>query len=261
MAIRNRTHVGPSAIIPGRRDFIDTPTSRRIFDSFDWLRENRHPILIVGTPGVGKSTALRHIIDEDRHARLIVATPATAKLKPFLAAVSQAFGIYQDWNESTARIEESLLLYLGRMTSEYLIIDEAQFLDFDSFRTALFFFDHCGFPTAFVGNPDVLKRTRTRGAAIDQISDRLFRRVDIPGVTRQDVEAFGVAHNVEGVEAYELLIRFGLNSTLRQVNALLREASIFAGQRGSIRLDDLKDALVILQGAGPAKKFISAATT
>ena len=105
---------------------------------------------------------------------------------------------------------------------------------------------------AFVGNPYTLKSTKANHEAIEQIWDRLEdHRLEIRGVGSGDVVAIAEDHNVEGVDAYAYLEAFAINKTsLRRLASLLREARLYAGPQGSIRLPHLRKAVAVLHSEG-----------
>lgn len=238
------------------RGFVDTPASRVIRKAVAIAREEREATLVVGPPGVGKTMTLQRIAGEDRRARLMTATPAASRLRGFLTTVADVFSIHTA-RDSSLEIQRTLEYALQEPAAEgaTLIIDEAQTLELEALKTAFYLSEAVRLPIAFVGNPAVLKRRRSEAAAFDQISDRLFYRETIE-ITAEDVQAFGVEFNLEGREAYALLVRFGLATSLRQVAALLRSARVRAGACGSILFPHLADALRLLRGMDVATSFI-----
>lgn len=215
----------------GGERFIDTPTSRIVRSAVEFVRDRRGRALVVGAPGVGKTFTLMDIVRHDDRARLITATPANSKLKSFLGMVANVFHIHTS-REHSADIEQTLWWELRRNFAPegyYLIIDEAQTLELDTFRTAQHLFE--------------------------QLADRLFYHVTVAGHTREDIIAFDVDYNVEGKDAHDLLVRFGLETSLRQVSVLLQEARHVAGPSGSIRLPHLNEALIFLRGPDAVRQL------
>lgn len=237
--------------------FINTHTSRLIRDGVAHSIDRKSTVLIVGPPGIGKTATLLHIVEQEpTRARMIVVTPATKGVKAFLISVANAFNI-MTVREQTHDIQQILCDRLWGLDHAYLIIDEAQNLDLDAFRTALYLHEETKLPITFVGNPTTLRRVNSKAAAFEQISDRLYHRVELAGVIREDAIAFGVHHNVEGADAYDFLVRFGLKTSLRQLDGLLWEARSRAGARGSIAIGHLVDALGDLRGPEIARDFLT----
>jgi hypothetical protein len=187
---------------------------------------------------------------------MLTVMAATSRLKGFLSMVGDAF-LINTMGESATEIHRTLEYALcGAAESGFaLIVDEVQTLELDALRTLLHLCENARLPLTLACNPAVLKRRRSEAAAFDQISDRLVYRETIT-VTKEAVQLFGTAFNVEGMDAYEALVRFGLATSLRQVDALLRKAwQCAGGGSAAIRLPHLADALQLLRGADDARKF------
>lgn len=233
--------------------YIDTPTARLIRSR---IKGATQPELVKGPPGVGKSAAIEYTVASDSRFRFVRITPARASVKAFLECVGAAFHI-PVVSKSLKDSEADLLAGLRFRHGCRLIIDEAQNLQLDALRTALNLYEESGIPIVAVGNSQVLKRQRAHGAVFDQLTDRFGPPLEIKGITRGDVHAFGTAHGVEGEDAYELLIRYGLEAqSLRQVLRLLTPAGELAGEGRPIRFKHLKDALAPLCGPTAARRLI-----
>jgi hypothetical protein len=128
------------------------------------------------------------------------------------------------------------------------MVDEAQNLDLEALRTLLFLNDEFRLPVIIAGNHQVLKQRRTKTSPFETTNGRLFYRVALDDVTREDVVAFAVEYDVVGKDAQELLVRFGVASSLREVAAVLDEARALAGARKPIHLTELHDAISFLRG-------------
>lgn len=242
---------------PRRNWFVDTHTARMMKAGIDHVLEVGSNLLIVGPPGIGKTATLNHIVQQDGSARLVTVAPANKGMKALLIAIAKVFGVHTG-REQTHDIQEIVCDRLCYFPDNLLLIDEAQNLELDAFRTALYLHEETGLPIVFVGNPTTLKRVYSKHAAFEQISDRLYRRIVLEGVTREDAIAFGVRHNVEGMAAYEYLVRFALKSSIRQLEGMLQEARLQAGPKGSLCLDDLATALSRIRGPEIAQELLTA---
>ncbi|MEM7428015.1 MAG: ATP-binding protein [Pseudomonadota bacterium] len=240
-------------------EHVDCPTSRLIESFILEAIELEECRTIIGPPGCGKSATAKRVVSENRHIRYVTATPSSSGLKAFLRNVCSTFGVYTS-SLDNARIERDLWNELYRLLYNYpmaLICDEAQNLDLKTLRTALFLHDQTGLPVILIGNSAVLNRTRTKQAAFDQIADRQGPPLEIDGISRRDVEAFGIHHKVEGREAYELLVNFGEEErSFRGVVRLLKRARSIAGPKSSIHLSHLQGAASELLGRSATKRLI-----
>ena len=240
--------------LPQCDGYIDTPTSRIIRAR---IEQADRPELIKGPPGIGKSATIEHIVATNPHFRFVRITPSRASLKAFFECVGDAFMI-RVVARSLKECEDSLWHGLLRRPDCRLIIDEAQNLNLDAMRSALALFDERQIPVIAVGNSAVLKRTQRRlYAAFDQLADRFGPPLEFTGITRDDVIAFGIAHDVEGKDAYDVLTRYGLEAqSFRQLVRLLEPARELAGSGRPIRFQHLKDALGLLCGPTAARRLI-----
>ncbi|MCP5074143.1 MAG: ATP-binding protein [Rhodobacteraceae bacterium] len=238
---------------------VDCPTGKLIYSTIREAVDRGECLTIIGPPGCGKSMAVKFAVSIDCNLRYVTATPASAGMKAFLWQVHGAFGV-DSMRHSISGLQDNLwvaLREIRREASVALIVDEAQNLDLKTLRTALFLHDEAGLLVILVGNSSVLKKTKTKDAAFDQLADRQGEPLRIPGITRGDIEAFGVLHNVEGVDAYALLVRYGLEEqSFRGVMRLLKSARSLAGSAGSIRHSHLKSALARMLGPAASKRLI-----
>jgi len=232
------------------RGFIPRPTTQIIASAVQWARDRRRPSLIVGVGGIGKTTTLRHIASTTIAAHLLTITTSRNSNKNLLEAVARSFGLHSS-REHAADIEEVIWAHMP-MAADYghfIMVDEAQNLDLDALRSLLFLNDEFRIPIVVAGNHQVLKQRRTKTSPFDTINGRLFYRVSLEAVSREDVVAFAIEYDVEGKDAQDLLVRFGLASSLRDVAAVLEEARVLVGPSKPIRLPDVKEAISFLRGS------------
>lgn len=237
--------------------FVATPNAVRIRQEVEWATLARVNILISGPAGTGKTAALTEITRNDMKAALLTITPAQKSMRGTLTLVASAF----EWHFNRQHVWQidGILMDLlpdAAKAGHYLIVDEAQLLHFEAQRQLLAYSDAFGLPIIFAGNDYVLKKTRANAVAYDQIESRITKHIRIKGITAGDIDAFCVEFNVEGIDAYELMRRFGTGRNCRDVVNLLEEAVRLAGA-DRIRLPIIREALHCLHGTGAVKHLFS----
>ena len=224
----------------------------------------RESALIVGPPGIGKTTAIHEIARRNKAIILMTATAANGAKSTFFKELGNEIST-RDYRflqpskislaDRFALIADTLQYYTDKATA--IIIDEAQNLAPDTMRLLLDINEKSGVPIAFVGNPHTLKSAKVNQDALRQIWDRVDgHKCEFKGVASGDVHAIAIDQDVEGVDAYSYLEAFAMeNKSLRRLASLLREARIFAGERGSIRLAHLRNAVAVLHGEDHDRGF------
>ena len=233
----------------------ETSIFRRIETTIAAAFHYREPCLIVGPPGIGKTTALNEIARRHEAIIFITATAANGAKSSFFKLLADHISERnRHFRRPAKQSLHDLFSMLSGVLADYMpldtaiMIDEAQNLNFDAMRLLLDLNDQVKTPIAFVGNPHTLKSTKANQEALNQIWDRVSgHRFEFRGLGTGDVIAIAVDHNVEGVDAYGYLEAFAMkNSSLRRLAGLLREARTSAGPQGSIRLPHLRKAVAVL---------------
>jgi DNA transposition AAA+ family ATPase len=229
--------------------FIETDTYREVKDAVEFGLRTREPIIITGPSSVGKTTALVAIVERDPRAALVTLMPSAKSMRALLRATCEAFGFHTDrgYREDLYDILRHQLPGAAER-GRFLIVDEVQLLGLLEVFELVKFSEIYGLPVVLCGNEHALKRTNANAAAFDQIEMRKGKWLRLKGVSEADLIAFCVDHNVEGREAYDLIVRFGRRSLLRNVVRVLREARQFAGEKGPIRAANIADAMAYLYG-------------
>ena len=235
----------------------ETSVFREMDGTFSKARLYRECALIVGPPGIGKTTGLQEMSRRDPSIILITATSANGAKTPFFRFLADHI------SERTIHFRRhdrqplhDLFLRMGETLQEELpdfaiAADESQNIQPDATRLLLDLNEFFGVPILLVGNPHTLKSTKANQEALNQIWDRIEgHRHEFRGVGSGDVVAIAADHDVEGVDAYRYLEAFMLDRSLRRLASLLREARIYAGPQGSIRLPHLRKAVAVLHSEG-----------
>ena len=240
---------------------IRTSIYDQVHSAIAFSRNLCRPSLIVGPPGIGKTTALAHIADQDYRAIYLTLLNSQKTLKKALLAVGQACSLPTAYYEQNSVEDIHSVVFReaesAARNGKYLIIDEAQRADLDARMELLGLWEYCGLPVIFCGNPQTLKRTKAKAAAFDQLQSRFGKIVDLKQPIDQDFIEFGIAANVSGNDAYKALVSYGKRTTMREVGTLLEAARSIAKPGSPIALDNITDAAIHIRGLKEAKKLLA----
>ena len=242
------------------KGFVETSISRHIADGVAYSRDACATTSISGPPGIGKTFALQHIAERDRNAVYWSVPQARTTLKSALKAILDAFGYNIYRREHTDRlwdILEDMLPGEARL-GYYLIVDEAQRLDLNILVEIVDFPARFGLPVIIAGNSELLKRTRSHGAAFDQIASRCAKNVILRRPLAEDILSIAVDFDVYGEDAREAAIAYGLRTSIRELVFMLKTARGLA-ERGPVRLPEIKSAAVFHKGGTDALALLKPA--
>lgn len=223
---------------------VETPTVQAIVGFLRWLcaRPHRRIGVIVGAPGIGKTTALQ-AMKKQRQTVIVTLTPEHGKLRDGLwrlaeevRAESRTWSARQVGNGYISRrivAEVRELQRYGldnRVNSRLLIVvDEAQHAEDALIESLRAIQDATGCALVFVGNPTF--RARLNKTGFEQVLSRLNKTLPLPGVQPGDVAAICEAHGVVGKRAQQLLETVAARATesLRRVVDVIEDARDFVG--------------------------------
>nr|BAN09566.1 conserved hypothetical protein [Mesorhizobium loti NZP2037] len=117
-----------------------------------------------------------------------------------------------------------------------LLVDEYQNFTPAVLRELLHLQEYCGFALLLAGNTHRLAGTRRDTHAMDQLESRIGMRFEIGQPTREDCVRIGVEQNVDGADAYEAIVIYGENTSLRALCHLLQNCAALTSGIGGIRL-------------------------
>jgi len=233
---------------PERPDiFAATSISRRVHETIDFAVKTAGTAVIVGPAGIGKSAALAEYCAANTNAYAFELEQTRKTLKRLAEAICEVFNIYV-YREYSAEIFDVLIdrLVDDVHRGNFLIIDEVQNAGLDGIRMLLTLHEHLGMPMVFVGNPAAIKRTQANAAVFDQVEDRVGRWVRLERPLPEDIQSIGIDYEVQGKDAYDALIAYGVHFTIRKAVRLLQTARQLAGEKGSIRYHHLIDAATFI---------------
>ncbi|MFD2054934.1 AAA family ATPase [Mesorhizobium calcicola] len=136
-----------------------------------------------------------------------------------------AYGVQKD-SKFTYDLGKDCINFLDARygATRALLVDEYQNFTPTVLRELLHLQECCGFPLLLSGNAHRLAGTRRDTNAMDQIESRIGMRFEIGQPTREDWVNTGAEHNVVGADAYEAIVIYGENTSLRALCHLPRTA-------------------------------------
>jgi DNA transposition AAA+ family ATPase len=189
---------------PPEPTFVMTPTATKVINALQHAQVLGDMALIVGSPGVGKSAAARQYVAKTPRVVTVTASPAVRSVSAVLLTIINALSGRTPTYR--ARVESTNLIRAQMGAGWLLVIDEAQWCDFEALEELRAIHDATRCGLVLMGNASVL--TRIEGAQRDPAYAQLFGRAgwrvkldksdvsDVPpvletmGVTAPDVVAF-----------------------------------------------------------------------
>lgn len=223
--------------------FIETRAAFTVRAAFDTAVKMRYPVLAVGKAGLGKTVALNWIAAQSGAAYCEVAQHTKA-IRPMFLMLHDAYGVQKD-SKHTYDLAKDCMNFLGARygPARPLLVDEYQNFTPSVLRELLHLQERCGFALLLAGNTHRLAGTRRDIHAMDQIESRIGMRFEIGQPTREDCVRIGAEHNVEGADAYEAIVTYGENTSLRALCHLLQNCAAGTSGFGNIRLPRIETTL------------------
>ena len=200
-----------------------------------------------------------HIAERDSRAVYWSVPQARSSFKAAIKALLGAFG-YATNHEHTDALWRNIEDWFpaAARAGDFLIVDEAQRLDLNILVEIVDFPARFGLPVIIAGNPELLKRTRSHGAAFDQIASRCAKRVMLRKPLADDILSIAVDFDVYGEDAREAAISYGLRTSIRELAMMLATARGLA-ERGPVRLPEIRSAAVFHKGGTDALALLKPA--
>ena len=241
-----------------REGVVRTSVYQRVEAAVEYTLALRHPSIIRGPAGIGKTTALADLCAKDANAALISASGMQKHVMQMMRLIADALGIWQH-GRTSYEVYASIVQGVPEEAAKgkYLIVDEAHRLNLDTIREIFDLWEHCGLPIVLCGNNEVAKKTRVHAATFDQISSRIGKEVSLSRNEPNDFVMLGIERNVEGKPAYEALTNYGLKTSMREAAQLLDAARLLVGPNGSIQLQHIQETADHIFGSKRGRTLLS----
>lgn len=241
LAYRDRCAAQIATEAPKAPKWYDTPTADRLTALLNWAQSGEI-VLIVTTPGIGKTKVAQRFAERDPNVWLATMSPSTDSVATMAIEVGEMLGL----GELRGSPQQMSRHIKGRMRgkSGLLIIDEAQELTDKALNELRSWHDQTNVGIALMGNESVVGQMEGRKSALAQISSRFsIRHVQVaplPG----DLEALLDAWHISDVEQRKFLSRVGrMPGALREVTHTIKIAAMTAcGNGDELSLEHLRGA-------------------
>ncbi|MCX7283652.1 MAG: AAA family ATPase [Novosphingobium sp.] len=230
-----------AADLPKVPKWIETPTAQRLTSLLQWAQSGEF-VLIVTTPGIGKTKTAERFEENDPNVWLATMSPSTAGVATMAIEVGAAVGLGEIKGSPQQLSRQIKARVKGK--NGLIIVDEAQELTDKALNELRSWHDQTGVGIALMGNETVVGQIDGSDSALAQIASRFsIRHVQVKPMAG-DMDALLDAWGVIEAEQREFLSEIGaLPGALREVTHTIKIASISAfgsGQR--LSLSHLKDA-------------------
>lgn len=210
-----------------------------------WMKEKRKMCIVIGHPGVGKTTLLREFASRNTGVRIITCRP-TMRMRDMLDTIADTLRVSTS-GSNDARVQQ-IQRELQQRTDDMLIFDEAHHLyswDVKKFEILRQIWDETGLPTVLAGPPQ-LEELLTHGSGRQNLS-QLYRRkfeIRLNGIRANEAKQILREYNVEP-EAVEMLaaIAADVKHGGRGIFTEVFELCLDAAQGGQITKKMLEDAI------------------
>ena len=158
-----------------RIELFETKEFKECMGWCNYVCSKRKMGVMVGHPGSGKTTVLRHFAQTQPGVLYIEAWPQM-RVGDMLEAIAQPLGLSLRGNNY--RKTQDLIAYLSGRTDVLIAVDEAEYLakwDVDKFEVLRKVWDNTGTPVILCGT-DVLEGMLTRGRGRHDNLAQLYRR-------------------------------------------------------------------------------------
>lgn len=233
--------------------FVEIKAVSRARDAIHFAMLMPYPSRIISPPGLGKSTALRHLAKEFDGIYLEIGATDKDVGGMYLSLLA-ALGAFYFGNSKRGALE-SLALALGSAArhvggnKKLVMVDEFQTLEDTAKRELLRIQEEFGIALVLSGNPERLADGR-RGPsrAIRQVEDRIGLNVELPVLDDQDCDLIASAYGVSGDDAMSAARALGGKTNARELCRALQYARLTIPEGASVRLAHIKNAVMSLKG-------------
>ncbi|WP_375292328.1 AAA family ATPase [Sphingomonas melonis] len=230
-----------SADLPMVPVWYDTATSTKLTSLLRWAQSGKI-VLIVTSPGIGKTRTAERFEAADANVWLATMAPSTAGVATMLIEIAAAIGLGEVKGSPQQLARQIKTRIRGR--KGLLIIDEAQELTDKALNELRSLHDQTGVGIALLGNETVVGQLDTRKSALAQISSRFSIKHVQAAPIAGDLDALFEAWGIADAAQKTFLAKIGaLPGALREVTNTIEIALMASfGTGEALSLGHLRDA-------------------
>ena len=257
--LRNRkARVETQALAPAAPRFVLTPSAEAFQLVFQHAQHMPDFAVVVGAPGLGKSSAACHYTRSNPNVFKIVANPMLGTPRAVLDEFSRVIGSFQ--GGQIHKVQRAMVGKL-RGTGALVLLDEAQHLSSVALDQVRSLHDEAEIGVVLLGNPAIYGRLEGGGARrsdFAQLFSRVGMRLTRKSPEKGDIDALLDAWAVEGEAERRFLQGIAKKpGALRSMTKTLKLAHMLAAVgKAKTDLSHLRDAYAQLGatdlGAGDA---------
>lgn len=190
-----------------REPFVETKSAELVLSALAYAKANQDMVCVYGSPGVGKTRAIRHFAAAYEHVWVTTMTPSISTVVPALEEIAESVGLKEPTG-GARRISHAIRRRVGGLPG-VLIIDEAQHLKTAALEEIRSLHDAAEIGIALVGNEAVYARITGGGrlATFAQLYSRIGMRVHLDGPHARDVRAIAGQHGIKDAAVLDILER------------------------------------------------------
>lgn len=230
--------------------FVETPTSKKIFNALDYAKIAGCFVVVYGNSGVGKTNAITEYAKQP-NTWLITVRPSSAKLLECLHDIACALDI--DYAPKRLGTLSSAICKKMRETKGLLIIDEADHLPYDALEEIRLIQEMTGVGVVLCGNHQIYSKLSGNGSRktdFARLFSRIAKKVAILNTSAGDIDAIADAWGINGARERKLVHELGKKAgALRIIKTTLSLAAILANSSNtSINETHINAAIRDLEG-------------
>ena len=222
-------------------EWYETPTASRLTKLLGWAQSGKI-VLIVSTPGVGKTKTARRFAAKGPNVWMATMSPNTSSPATMSLEVAAAIGLGEIKGSPQALSRQIKAKVAGRRG--LIIVDEAQELTDKALNELRSWHDLTGVGIALLGNEKVVGQLDSKKSALAQVSSRVSLPMIQTGPMPGDLDALFTAWGITDERQKAFLTRVGnLPGALREVTMTLEVALMLAfGEGKALTLENLREA-------------------
>jgi len=212
--------------------FQMTPTAAEFISAFQYAQIAVDFTVIVGGPGVGKTSALKQYLATTPNVWMVTMEPTTAKPSAMLQEICAVMDITE---KSATKLSRAIGKYVAGKNG-LLAIDEGQHLTSEALEQLRSIHDRYQVGIVICGNETIISRLEGQKATFAQLYSRVGVRIKRPKPRQGDICALIQAWGITDDEEIRLLKVIAKKpGALRSLDKCLRLASTLAGGGGEPR--------------------------